>query len=73
MVLTVDDAAAGDRRQIVITLRALSALTRMGFLTSGGPAHIDIAGRWVRVAGGYGSVYLELPGASLGLRVAPTR
>lgn len=71
VVLSVDDADAGNRPHIEITLRALSALTRMGFLTHGGPAHIDVVGRWVRVAGGYGSVYLERPGAGLGLRVAP--
>lgn len=50
-----------------ITLRTVSALTRMGFLPKGGQAHIDVAGRWVRLAAEYGTVYLERPGQSLGL------
>lgn len=71
IVLTVDDTqAAAGPASIEITLRALSALTRMGFLTRGGPAHVDVAGRWVRVVGGYGTVYLERPGSGLELRPA---
>jgi hypothetical protein len=45
----------------------------MGFLTRGGPAHVDVAGRWIRVAGGYGSVYLERPGVGLSLAPGPSR
>ncbi|MEO9139571.1 MAG: hypothetical protein ABI345_10950 [Jatrophihabitans sp.] len=62
VVLTVrDDAGA----QAEITLRALSALTRMGFLPKGGLTHIDVSGRWVRIVAGYGTVYLERPGSGL--------
>lgn len=62
VVLTVrDDAGA----QAEVTLRALSALTRMGFLPKGGLTHIDAAGRWVRIVGGYGTVYLERRGSGL--------
>lgn len=50
-----------------INLRTVSALTRMGFLPRGGRAHIDIAGRWIRLVAEYGTVYLEKPGQSLGL------
>jgi hypothetical protein len=64
-VLTVSDAAA---RTAEVNLRALSALTRMGFLPRGGHAHVDVAGRWIRVVGEYGTVYLERPGAGLQLR-----
>jgi len=63
-VLTVDDEHGATAE---ITLRALSALTRMGFLPRGGQAHIDVAGRWIRVVGGYGTVLIERPGAGLGL------
>jgi hypothetical protein len=34
-----------------VTLRTVSALTRMGFLRKGGHAHVDVAGRWIRLAG----------------------
>jgi hypothetical protein len=50
-----------------ITLRTVSALTRMGFLPRGGRAYIDVVGRWVRLVAEYGTVYLERPGQSLGL------
>jgi hypothetical protein len=50
-----------------VSLRAVSALTRMGFLPRGGRAHIDVAGRWVRVVAKFGTVYLERPGQTLGL------
>jgi hypothetical protein len=50
-----------------VTLRTVSALTRMGFLPRGGRAYIDTAGRWVRLVAQYGTVYLEKPGESLGL------
>ena len=50
-----------------VSLRAVSALTRMGFLPRGGSAYVDVSGRWVRLVAEYGSVYLEKPGQSLGL------
>ena len=59
VVITASD---DDGRSAEVTLRALSALTRMGFLPRGGDTHIDVAGRWVRVVAQYGSVYLERPG-----------
>jgi hypothetical protein len=59
VVLTVSD---DDGRSAEVTLRALSALTRMGFLPRGGVTHVDLAGRWVRVVAQYGTVYLERPG-----------
>ena len=37
-----------------VTLRTLSALTRMGFLPRGSHIAVDVAGRWVRVAAEYG-------------------
>jgi hypothetical protein len=64
-VLTVADDADDAPAPAEITLRALSALTRMGFLRRGGSAHIDVCGRWNRVAGEYGTVYLERPGSGL--------
>lgn len=64
VVLTV----SGDGLTVEITLRTLSALTRMGFLPRDSHAAIDVAGRWVRVAAAYGSVYAERPGAGLTLR-----
>jgi len=42
-----------------ITLRVLSAMTRMGFLPRDSQIAIDVAGRWLRVAARYGSVYAE--------------
>jgi hypothetical protein len=59
VVLTVTDE---DGRSAEVTLRCLSAMTRMAFLPRGGRVHVDVAGRWVRVVGEYGSVYLERPG-----------
>jgi hypothetical protein len=62
-VLTVRDAG----QSAAVSLRALSALTRMGFLPRGGRARIDVAGRWIRVVAEYGTVYLERPGTGLTL------
>jgi GNAT superfamily N-acetyltransferase len=59
VVLTVSDDGG---RSAEVTLRALSALTRMGFLPRGGATHVDQSGRWVRVVAQYGTVYLERPG-----------
>ncbi len=64
VVLQVSDPGGADAE---LTLRAVSALTRMGFLPRGGRAHVDVAGRWVRLVGAYGTVYLERPGSGLGL------
>lgn len=40
-----------------ITVRTLSALTRMGFLARGSHAFVDISGTWMRIVGSYGTVY----------------
>jgi hypothetical protein len=66
VVLTVSATAGGPGTPV--ELRALSALTRMGFLPRGSHVAVDIAGRWTRLAAEYGSVYAERPGA--GLRLA---
>jgi hypothetical protein len=58
-VLTVSDDAGSSA---AVTLRALSALTRMGFLPRGGETAVDVAGRWIRVVAEYGTVYIERPG-----------
>lgn len=63
VVLTVRE---GDQ-EVGVTLRTLSALTRMGFLPRQSHAAVDVAGRWIRVAGAYGSVYAQRPGTGLGL------
>jgi hypothetical protein len=64
VVLTVSDDS-GARAEV--TLRTVSALTRMGFLPRGGHAYVDVAGRWIRVVAEYGTVYLERPGQALRL------
>lgn len=69
IVLTVtEDGADGADGRAAITLRTLSALTRMGFLARGSHANVDRAGRWTRVSGRYGSVYAEEPGGLSVLR-----
>jgi hypothetical protein len=50
-----------------ITLRTVSALTRLGFLARDSHASVALAGRWVRVAGSFGSVFAET--APIGLSV----
>jgi hypothetical protein len=64
VVLTVTDDA-GHRADV--TLRVLSAAKRMGFLPRDSEIGVDIAGRWLRVAAPYGSVFAERP--SLALRL----
>ncbi len=64
-VLIVSDE---DGTHAEVTLRALSALLRMGFVPRGGRVHVDVAGRWIRVVAGYGTVYLERAGQQLTLR-----
>lgn len=46
-----------------ITVRSLSALTRMGFLARGSHAFVDACGGWTRVVASYGTVYAEAPPA----------
>ena len=68
VVLTVsadDDPAATAQ----LTLRTLSALTRMGFVARGSQVHVDRSGRWLRVAAAYGTVYAE----TAGLTMSPMR
>jgi hypothetical protein len=60
VVLTVSDDDGS--RSAEVTLRCLSAVTRMAFLPRGGRVHVDVSGRWVRVVAEFGSVYLERPG-----------
>lgn len=64
VVLTASDDGGNSAE---VTLRAVSAVTRMGFLPRGGHAYIDVAGRWIRLVAEYGTVYLERRGQSLGL------
>jgi hypothetical protein len=59
VVLTV--TAGGTWPATQISLRPLSALTRLGFLPRGSHVAIDLAGRWIRLAAEYGSVYIERP------------
>lgn len=66
VVLTVTSDTNADRAEV--SLRSLSALTRMGFLARGSHAHIDIRGRWTRVAAAYGSVFAERAGLALSPR-----
>jgi hypothetical protein len=61
-------ADSDDGAHAEVTLRALSALTRMGFLARGSSAHVDVSGRWTRVAAVYGSVFLESGGLGGTLR-----
>jgi hypothetical protein len=65
VVLTVTDDA-GHRADV--TLRVLSAAKRMGFLARDSEIGVDVAGRWLRVAAPYGSVFAERrPGLALRL------
>jgi hypothetical protein len=63
VVLTVTDGPT----TVTVNLRTLSAVTRLGFLPHGSYIAVDTAGRWVRVAAAYGSVYAERPGLGLSL------
>lgn len=64
VVLTVTDAELS----VPVTLRTLSAVTRLGFLPRGSYIAVDVAGRWIRVAAAYGSVFAERAGSGLSLR-----
>jgi hypothetical protein len=68
VVLTAESDTGDARAEI--TLRALSALVRMGFLARGSSAHLDVAGRWTRLAAVYGSVFAERGGLDV---TTPTR
>lgn len=63
-VLTVSAAGHSD---VELPLRALTAITRMGFVPRDSDVGVDVTGRWVRLAGRYGAGYIERPGAGLGL------
>lgn len=65
VVLTVHDDAG---RTAELSLRTLSAVTRMGFLPRGGHVYVDSVGRWIRVVAEHGTVYLERPGSGLVVR-----
>lgn len=64
VVLTVSGSGG---HSVEVTLRMLSALTRLGFLPRGSHIAVDRAGRWIRVAAEFGSVYAERAGAGLTL------
>jgi hypothetical protein len=59
--------ATEGRLHAEVTLRTVSALTRMGFLPRDSHVAIDVCGRWSRLAAEYGSVYAERPGMALGI------
>jgi hypothetical protein len=65
VVLTVTPDGGGSGTPV--TLRALTALTRMGFLSRGSHVAVDVSGRWIRLAAEFGSVYAERPGLGLTL------
>jgi hypothetical protein len=64
IVLTVADGPT----QVEVSLRQISALVRMGFLARDSHLAVDIAGRWLRLAATYGSVYAERKGLGLSLQ-----
>jgi hypothetical protein len=64
VVLTV--SSGNDSAQI--TLRTVSAVTRLGFLPRDSHVAVDVSGRWIRVAAAYGSVFAEREAPTLNLR-----
>jgi hypothetical protein len=64
VVLTV----RSDTDSARITLRTVSAVTRLGFLPRDSHVAIDVAGRWIRVAAAYGSVFAESEAPLMALR-----
>lgn len=52
---------------IEVTLRLLSAIIRMGFVPRGSQVGVDVSGRWIRLAGEFGSGFVERPGGGLAL------
>jgi hypothetical protein len=67
LTVTADDGSGAAE----ITLRAVSALIRMGFVPPGSQVHVERRGRWIRLLATFGAVYLEAPGGALG--IAPRR
>lgn len=65
VVLTVTDQG---HQLVEVTLRPLSAITRMGFLARDSQLAVDVAGRWTRLAARYGSGYAERAGLALTVR-----
>jgi hypothetical protein len=59
IVLTVSDDAG---HSAGIALRTVSSLVRMGFVPRGSTVAVDIAGRWTRLGGEFGSAFAEAPG-----------
>ena len=64
IVLTATDGEL----EAPVSLRTLSALTRLGFLPRDSHVAIDSAGRWIRVAATFGSVYEQRAGLGLTVR-----
>lgn len=64
IVLTATDGEV----EAPVSLRTLSALTRLGFLPHDSHVAIDAIGRWIRVAAAYGSVYEQRAGQGLTVR-----
>lgn len=62
VVLTVAAEDATGTPSVEITLRMVSALTRMGFLPRGSEVGVDLCGGWTRLAGGYGAVFARPAG-----------
>ncbi|MEP6599660.1 MAG: hypothetical protein ABJB98_09485 [Actinomycetota bacterium] len=52
---------------VEVSLRALSAIVRMGFVPRGSQVGVDVSGRWIRLAGEYGSGFVERSGGALSL------
>jgi hypothetical protein len=67
VVITAGEDPELTRAPVEVTLRVLSAMTRMGFVPRGSHVGLDVCGRWVRVAAEYGSGYLQRPGSRLPL------
>ena len=67
VVLTVHDDEDPDGPGTDVTLRSLTAATRMGFVARGQGVRVDRARHWSRVAARYGNVYAEIRRAGLTL------
>jgi hypothetical protein len=51
--------ASSDKESVEVPLRALTALTKMGFLPRDSEAAVDLAPGWIRVAAPYGSTFVS--------------
>jgi len=71
VVIRAFDLRGRSDPSVDITLRQVSAAVRLGFVPQTTAVGIDTAGRWTRLAGTYGSVYAERPGAGLLLAARP--